>query len=369
MKILIGYLSNSIKGAIPTITKIFVDNISTNYILIPFYIERNLGRTKHAKINILNLYYLLAQYIKWIYLILKHKPDAVHYPLSSFWKLEKTLLFLITAKIFKVKTIAHLHGGAFKNFWSNLSPIRKKYSFFFLTKIDFFIVLSVSWKESMINDVKLDKNKIHIVHNPIEEDFDFYFKNKEISIKNENNILCIGVLDSQKGVFDIIEAGKLLLNKGLDIKFLLVGPEREHNIYSKCNSMIKENNLERNIIITGPVYNEEKLLLYENAKLLLLPSYFENLPLVIIEAACAGLPIISTPIGSIPDFFIDNESIYYIEMRNPKSIQEAVTQLLSKSEKRNVLAKNAKIVYEENFSIPKVINQLEEVYNKLEAVG
>jgi len=107
-KILIGCLNKEIKGAIPAITKAFIDGLSYKYNFIPFYKDRKYGKNKTSDLNILNLYYFLKHYIQWIYLILKYKPDIVHYPITSYWNLEKSLIFLITAKKLGVKKLSDI---------------------------------------------------------------------------------------------------------------------------------------------------------------------------------------------------------------------------------------------------------------------
>lgn len=169
--------------------------------------------------------------------------------------------------------------------------------------------------------------------------------------------LFLGRLSKEKNPLSLIDFCKNLLQKGShNFKINVVGDGAQ---MKDLSIEIEKNNLQTYFDLTGFQIDFSKYI--NTAHCLLLPSLWEGLPLVLIEAAAAKLPIIATPVGSIPDYF--NESNAYIckadlfpeVMANmPLNYQEA----LAKSE---VLYNELKVV----FDIESVYQSHESLYRDL----
>jgi glycosyltransferase involved in cell wall biosynthesis len=365
-KILIGFLSKTIKGPIPIITNVYVEELKHKYDFVPFYMERTLGKEKLSNFNISNLYYFIRHYIRWCITIIKNKPDLVHYPITSFWNMEKSLLFLTTAKILGVKhTVGHLHGGAFIEFWHNSSSVRRYFASRQFKKLEIFIVLSESWKKGIIQHVGIEEGKIRVLHNLIDKEFESHFKDfhKEYTEKDKMTILGLNIMDSRKGLFDLLEAAALLSAKAR-FEFVIIGDEREPGIFEKANKLVHEKELS-NVIIRKGVWGREKLVWYESADVLILPSYIENFPLVILEAACAGKPVIASRLGALPDFFVHNKDILFIEPGNVGQIKNCLEYLVNNPHERERLGSNIKETFQTKLTGKKIIEQLDEIYQSI----
>jgi len=357
-KILIGTLNKNNQGAIPTITKAFIDGLSQKYSFIPFYQERNYFNNRHSSLNIINIFYFFRDYIKWIWLVIKSKPDIAHYPVTSYWNFEKSLLFLTTAKMLGVRiTIGHVHGGVILEFLSSMKKIREKIDLNLFNNIDCIIALSDYWKSNLS---KYFSGDLFVVNNPIDEKFENYFRNKCFS--NNRSILFIGSIGRKKGVYDIVEAASQL-NAIFTIN--IVGPEDRRNDLNNIKQMINKKKIGSKVILQGPLYGDDKITMFKNCGIFLFPSYSENFPLVIIEAACAGLAIITTPVGAIPEFFKHDESALFVEPGNVDQIKAAIQLLLNDTQKRYILGQEARKVFVEKLSREKIMNSLDNVYNYL----
>lgn len=359
--ILIGSLSKTNPGAIPAITTSFIDGLSSKYNFVPHFANRRFGSSSLSKINVLNVYYLLKHLVLWCFHLVFSRPHIAHYPVTSHWNLEKSLLFLIAAKLLGSKAIGHLHGGAFISSWKKRSKQRRYFALKGLEQLDAFVVTSEGWKHQIAAEIGVDRGKIFAVRNPIDSNFeDFALKTP---VKRENrNILSLGVMARDKGIFDIIEASRIVL-PGTDLNLLLVGNEREPGIAKACHNLLREYSLTDNVQLVA--WTAEKENLFENASLFLLPSYYENLPLVILEAAAAGLSIITTPVGAIPEFFVHNKSVYFVEPGNVQEIARAMIELMNDSEKRYRIARGAREVFQNKFSREKIMQSLDTVYQKV----
>jgi len=358
--ILIGSLTRENCGAIPTVTKAFIQGLKKNYHFIPHYADRRYGETKTSNFNAINIYYFIKHLALWTYKLLIYRPDIAHYPITSYWNLEKSLIFLKVAKMFGCKTIGHLHGGAFINFWTSLISIRKKWASRQLGNLDAFVVLSNGWKEKITKTVSEVRGKTFVVNNPIDYEFE-----KAFSIipnnRSGNKILSVGVMSKEKGLFDILKSLKNIRN-GLETTATLVGPEREPNINKLCKEMIDTYSLQRIVKVAGAKWGRDKIELFRESDIFLFLSYVENLPLVVIEAACAGLAIITTPVGAVPDFFEHDKSAIFVEPGDIKGIANAIIELMTDENKRRRLGEAARKVFVSRLSRDKVMKSLDGVY-------
>ncbi len=357
--ILIGSLTKENKSAVPIITKEFIFGLSGKYKFIPFYSDRKYRNIRGPNFNFLNIYYFIRHYFQWLYKLILYKPDIVHYPITSYWNLEKSIIFLTVAGIFRVKKIGHLHGGAFDRFWSAISERRKKFAVKYLNSLDHLIVLGKYWESFMKKEIRAD---ISVVYNPIDSYFESETKNSDI--KNRNNILFVGSVGERKGVFDIVECANRLKGK-IDFKINIVGPEERANDIMRVNNLIEKHSLKKCVNLIGPLYGKNKVNIFNNSAIFLFPSYNENFPLVIIEAASAGLAIITTPVGALPEFFDHNKSVIFVEPGNVEQISEAIIELINDDEKRIFLGKAAREVFLKKLNRKRIFESLDYIYQKV----
>lgn len=359
--ILIGSLTKENRGAIPTITKAFIEGLQSEYHFIPHYADRKYGNTRTSNFNPPNLYYFIKHFSQWIYNLIIYRPDIAHYPITSYWNLEKSLIFLKVAKLFGCKTIGHLHGGAFDNFWDNLSMFRKSVALRLFESVDWMIVLSEYWKDYIIGEVGL--HRVTVLNNPIDKDFELKTI-KAVRKKGENQILFVGSLGKRKGVYDILRVATELKDQ-YEFEISLIGPEDRVDDIQKIGDYIREHQIEQYVSVLGSLFDDYKIAAFVNSDIFLFPSYNENFPLVIIEAACAGLPIVTTPVGASPEFFENEKSVIFVEPGNIEQIKNAVVDLLNNPEKRKRLGEGARQVFEEKLSRDNIMNQLDKVYRNI----
>ncbi len=116
----------------------------------------------------------------------------------------------------------------------------------------------------------------------------------------------------------------------------------------KITNLISQNQLSSkvNIVLSEKLNLQDKVNYFTQNEVFLFPSHNENFPLVIIEAACAGMPIITTPVGAIPEFFTHMENIYFVEPGNIEEIKSAIQYMIQNPKERIRMGMAAKrIIY------------------------
>lgn len=360
--VLIGSLTKENIGPIPTITRAFMEGLADRYVFIPHITNRKFGLGSMGTFNLLNIYYLLKHMCLWIIELVRYRPKIAHYPLTSYWNIEKSLMFLMVAKLFSVKIIAHLHGGSFDVFWMNLSPTRKKIDLLGLYRLDALVVLSDGWKKWICKNIGLKDEKVMVVNNPI----DSQFENRALSFKaaENTNLFFIGSIGKRKGVYDILAVASLLNKKGINTRISLAGPEAHHGDLKNIKKIISQKQLNR-VKIIEPLYGSKKIEYFEQNSIFLFPSYNENFPLVVLEAAAAGKAIITTRVGAIPEFFEHNRSVLFVEPGNVEQIANAVIELINDQEKRHRLGIAAREIIVNKLSRDKIFQSLHDVYQSV----
>lgn len=199
---------------------------------------------------------------------------------------------------------------------------------------------------------------ITVVGNGVNEKIFAPNKNKP----DEKYILYTGRLGYRKGLFDLIECGKYICNKYSDVNFIIVGDGMLRN---ELQMRIKNLELDRRIIIKGHVSKSELIELYQNATIFVMPSHYEGLPTVLLEAMACGLPIVSTAVSGNLDVIENDKNGLLIPPKSPKEMANAISLLLEDDSLRRDFGRAARKTIEEKFTWDIVSNKILQCYDSL----
>ena len=251
---------------------------------------------------------------------------------GSFWRKEKLLKL---GKFFGKKVIMHCHSSRFKDFYNESSVKKRNWIKETLLHVDLLIVLSKSWKQ-WFKEIGIPENKIVVLHN--------ITPNPTIipSAKiNEGRIkfLFLGEIGKRKGVFDIIR-GITTHHSDLQGKIeLRIGGNKNEE---ELKRQIKENGLQDVVKFEGWVGGKKKLELLNWADVFILPSFNEGLPISILEAMSYGMPIISTPVGGIPEVVKNGVNGIIVTPGNSEEIISAMQKYICKPERIRIEGEESK---------------------------
>jgi len=119
------------------------------------------------------------------------------------------------------------------------------------------------------------------------------------------------------------------------------------------------------VLITGPLYGEDKLEAYVDADIYVLPSRYETFPMGLLEAYACGKPVIASKIGGLKNLVINEVTGLLFEPGNVEQLANSMLLLLNDQNKAEKIGLRGKRFVKENFTIEKAVDKLESLYEKL----
>lgn len=172
----------------------------------------------------------------------------------------------------------------------------------------------------------------------------FSFKKVDIDatrVKKEYDIVFWGRVTVDKGVEDLIQAVQILKDKKPNVKCLILGGGSEE-YRAKLDKIVSDNNLKKNVIFGGFQKTDEDL--FNNAskaKVYVLPTHYDALPGSIREGMYMKLPVISYPVGDIPELNKEKECIQLAKYKDIEDLADKIDILLSDEDKYQKQVENA----------------------------
>ena len=205
-----------------------------------------------------------------------------------------------------------------------------------------------------INPDKIIPNEPLYLHNKLFKEL--------VSFKKRDNIIgYVGRLSEEKGVCELIHSLPPLCEKYGDFQILIVG---DGSLSASVNDFILSHHLESKVIRMNWVDHTRLPELLNQLKLLVLPSYTEGLPNILLESMACGTPVLGSPVGGIPDVIKNGFNGFILTENTPDSIFNSLDNILSNFDLEPI-SKNAINTINENYSQEKVIGLWKDVLKKI----
>lgn len=255
----------------------------------------------------------------------------------SFW--EKGLMSLIAKYLSNSKVILAPRSGIIIN---DINKGKSLYKFiqFVFRKTDIVVCQSKYWKELFQNCVPdVPGARFVIIENMI--DISLYGNLPVRDTKNNETVTILfnAWVKRDKGIFEFVEAIKLLRQDNLNFKAIVAGNGAD---FLQVKDEINASGLDNYIDLKGWVLDNKKIELLAESDIYVLPTYFDGFPNSLLEAMAAGKACIGTRVGAIPDMIEDNFSGLLIDKQNHIQLYEALKALIADSRKRYNMAVNAR---------------------------
>lgn len=212
-----------------------------------------------------------------------------------------------------------------------------------------------------IGEILQGEGRVELVYNGVP--LDRAYPNR--AVRDRRLILAVGRLVEKKGYHILLEACRILCDRGLDFECLLVGDGEEHDRLLDDQERL---GLGERVRIVGPASRQRILDWMSRARVLAAPCVIgqdgnrDALPTVLLEALAAGLPVVSTPIGGIPEIVGQGVQGLLVREGDPWSLADSLQRLLTDDELWQRMSEAGPVKVAERFDRSKNLPHLIEVF-------
>ncbi len=303
----------------------------------------------------------------------KHKFDlTVFFKLLKFIRLKKP--HILHTYLFHANFIGRI-AGRIAGIPITISSVRtmekQKWHHVYLDMLTSWMVnkeicVSKDVEEFTKKYAKVPANKLTTIYNGINFEDTHVTKNtedkkKELNINQFNPIIgTVGHLTMVKGVNHLLRVFKLVLKSYSNACLLIAGDGPEEK---KLKELTLRLNITDSVKFLG--FREDALEIINIMDIFVLPSLWEGMPNVILEACALGKPVVSTSVGGAKEIIKHGETGFLVPVRNYKDLTKAIKTLIENPKKREEFGRKGKEFVLKNFSLDKMVKSTEKLYEQL----
>jgi glycosyltransferase involved in cell wall biosynthesis len=301
---------------------------------------------------------------RFTWAIVTNRPQITHIGTAAGLSLLKNSFCVFFAKFFGTHVLLHPHCSL-----SVLYHERSKWWQWYFRQVihctNGIVVISKEWLQlrSIIPDCQ-----VYYLPNAI--DLKVYHS---IAAKNQAQetrekqlrVLYLGYLGKVKGSFDILNTALEVRSQGMSMIFDLVGAELSPGELGLLRERGKNEKLGNIVKIHAPAKGTDKLDYFRDADIFIYPSYYEGMPMAVLEAMACGLPIVASWVGGLPDLVHDGVNGILIEPGKPEQLASALNKLAKDPDLRASMGKASYQLACEQYDIDQHVAQLVSIYKKL----
>jgi len=301
-----------------------------------------------GKLHFSSIFRFMIIIVKFAQALKIYIPDGIYTLLAqNRVGFVRDAVYIYLGSLSGAKIFCQFHGESFSIFFERQPTFFQRFIKSIMGRIDVLMVQGENLKNQFFEIV--DSARFRVIPNGVEtslypaEDIDNRcFETERIGV------LFLSSLLASKGFADLYEVAKEIADGALNIDFIFAGElcSRDYNITRdhrghrfKPLKISEEIGNHRRIRFVGPVYDRAKIDLMLSADIFAFPSYSESFPTVVLEAMAAGLPMVVTPVGALPEVLKEGENCYFVSPGNKEELKERILRLAADQELRKRMSR------------------------------
>jgi len=272
--------------------------------------------------------YFARDLVRLVPALLSIRPEVVVVHASGSFSFVRDWLFMLAARACGTRVVCHYHGTLHTRFPSTLTPAGRFLGRMMMAAADRVIVVGPGYRDRFAEAWRRDD----VAWSPNVADVGLYQaaagERGPWLQPGERGVLFVGRLSRPKGIWDLIDAMPAVIARHPDARFLLCGVAENEAQEPVLRAAVAERGLTERVRFLGSLDGGEKALAYASSSVFVSPSWTEAFPLVVPEAMAAGLPMVLTAVGAIPDLVRDGEDGFLVPPRDPATLADRVNRLL-----------------------------------------
>ncbi|MGL5470013.1 MAG: exopolysaccharide biosynthesis glycosyltransferase VpsI [Shewanella sp.] len=312
----------------------------------------------HSSLDQANKWRMLLRFMfalcQLLYCFIVYRVGVVHIHMSSRGSYRRKAVIVRLVKRLGGKVILHLHGAEFHDFYRAESchvqlQIQQTFAL-----ADHVLVLSTQWL-SWVQQTFDRFQGVSVLYNAVPS------LDLDRQLAEPGSIAFLGRLGARKGVGDLIQAFALVKQRCPNAQLFLAG-DGDLNTYQ---TLAKRLGVANAVHCLGWISGQAKLNLLSKTDIYCLPSYNEGFPMGVIEAMSAGIAVVASRAGGIPDAITDGDQGRLVNAGDVAGLALALGDLIENRIENQCVAAEGKQKFIENFSLQAVIPQLQTLYDEL----
>lgn len=303
---------------------------------------------------IVSLFKAFWNYLRFIVMLIISKPQTIVSNVSLKRGFYSQIYYVRLAKMFNINIVTYIHGWDVDEEWM-LTTTKGQY---ILDNSDALIVLSKQFenklravgclKEIYISTTKVDDRLL-----------DGFCINKRVG--ELKKFLFLSRVEREKGVFLALDIFKMLQKDNFSISFTIAG---DGSAIEEVKRYVIDNNIS-NVCVCARVDGPDIGKIFAESDCFFLLSQSEGMPAALLEAMAFGLPVVTCPVGGIPDFFVDNEMGIISNSVDPQYYFTKIKALMGDPLKIQKMSRTNYTYAKENFYASAVARDLEDIFAKI----
>lgn len=304
-----------------------------------FHVHYIASVTDRSRSKLMDLWWGVISFFKVIFT----RGDIVYIHTASDNSFYRKSIFLLISLILRKRVFLHIHSSYFFTFLSELRGGKRCFVFRLLNLTEALVVLTEGIKREIQS--LFPAKSIHVLPNPVDQQG---LLNRHGITRRKDRLLYLGWYNRLKGVYDLVDAMEILIEKGYVIELDFYGTKE----IAELKAYVARKNLGHVIRVNGWADENKKLEALYESTVLILPSHTEGIPNVILEAMATKTPIVSTHVGGLKDVLTDGRNALIAKVGDPVDLSAKIARLLDDEEIREHIAEQAYAEIKEKYDIP-----------------
>jgi len=288
-------------------------------------------------------------------LLLRGRVALLHVHLASRASFWRKLLLCAPAWLARVPVMVHLHGGGFQDFYAGRGAVGRWLIRLMFRRAALVLVLSARWRAWLLS--VCPQARVEVLPNPVALP-------PPQPYGAGGPVVFLGKLCAAKGCYDLLEAAARLLPDHPGLQLVLAGEGERAALRARADAL----GLGGAVVLPGWLDAGAKAALLARAAVYALPSYYEGLPVSLLEAMAAGLPVVASRAGGIPDLVGDGVQGYLVPAGDVAALAARLAQLLAAPAQAAALGAAGRALVAQAYASAVVLPRLEGWYRELSGV-
>ena len=313
-----------------------------------------------GKVNISKIFELPRVLFLILFRRLFGGAQVLYYPCSgpAMVPVIRDMALLIPTRWLFKRTIFHFHASGHSEFYDRLPAVFRVLFRIAFHRPDAAVHLSKGVPQ---DGIKLGAKSNYVVPNGIPDDAATFLDSPKGKVPC---IFHIGMLMEEKGIRVLVEACRLLKERGLEFTLNLVGMFQSGEFEESVRGKVREYGLDDRVIFAGQRFGGEKIQAFAEADIFCFPTFHptEGFPVALLEAMSFALPVVTTKWRGLAEVVEDGKSAFLVPIQDPEALAEKLEILVRDGNLRKRMGKRGRERFLENYTVARYRKGLQSVF-------